>query len=53
MEKYRVKVVVEYDYDVEAESYKEAEDMGWHFEDYPYASTVREIDIEQYEEEED
>jgi hypothetical protein len=50
MAKYRVSVVVEYDYDVEVESAEIAEDMGWRFEDYTYFATVRQIDVEEYDE---
>lgn len=44
--RYAVKVVVEYYYDVEATSEKEAEEEGWKYEDYPYSAEVYSIDVE-------
>jgi len=50
---YDIKVIVEYNYEVEAENEVEAEEQGWHFEDYAYSGEVYSIDVdEQYEEEE-
>jgi hypothetical protein len=51
---YDVKVVVEYMYEVEADNEAEAEEQGWHYEDYAYSGEVYSIEIdEQPEEEED
>ena len=49
-----VKTVVEYEYEVEAETPQEAEEQGWQYEEYPYAGQVYSIDVEEiYEAEED
>ena len=54
MPTYDVKVIVEYNYEVEADSPEEAEEQGWHYEDYGYSAEVYSIDIdEQPEEDED
>jgi hypothetical protein len=53
MPTYDLKVIVEYNYEVEAENAEEAEQMGWEYEDYGYTAEVYSIDVEeQYEEEE-
>lgn len=53
MPTYDVKVIVEYNYEVEANSEKEAEEQGWMYEDYAYSGEVYSIDVdEQIEEEE-
>jgi hypothetical protein len=52
MPKYYVKVMVEYSGDVEAESEKEAEEMGWDFDELAYDG-VYSIEVEEIEEDED
>jgi hypothetical protein len=47
MATYDVKVVVTYMYEVEADSEKEAEEQGWHYEDYAYSGEVYSIDVEE------
>lgn len=54
MPTYDVKVIVEYNYEVEAENQAEAEEQGWAYEDYRGFAEVYSIDVyEQPEEEED
>ncbi len=48
---YDVKVVVEYMYEVEAENEAEAEEQGWHYEDYAYSGEVYSIDVDEQPEE--
>jgi hypothetical protein len=52
MPTYDVKVLVEYNYEVEADSEKEAEEQGWMYEDYAYSGEVYSIDIDEQPEEE-
>ena len=47
MPTYDVKVIVEYNYEVEANSEKEAEEQGWMYEDYAYSGEVYSIDIDE------
>jgi hypothetical protein len=47
---YQVKVVVEYYYEVEATSDKEAEEEGWNYEDYRHCGEVYSINIDLIEE---
>jgi len=47
MPTYNIKVLVEYNYEVEAESDKEAEEQGWMYEDYAYSGEVYSIDIDE------
>jgi len=47
MPTYDVKVLVEYNYEVEADSDKEAEEQGWMYEDYAYSGEVYSIDIDE------
>jgi len=52
MPMYDLKVIVEYNYEVEADNADEAEKLGWEYEDYGFPE-VYSIDVdEQYEEEE-
>ena len=44
---YDVKVVVEYMYEVEAE------EQGWHYEDYAYSGEVYSIKVDEQEEDEE
>jgi hypothetical protein len=54
MPMYDLKVVVEYFYEVEAENEEQAEELGWHYEDYAYTGEVYSIQVnEQPEPEED
>ena len=54
MPTYDVKVIVEYNYEVEAESDKEAEEQGWMYEDHSYSGEVYSIEVnEQPEPKED
>lgn len=53
MATFDVKVIVEYNYEVEADSPEEAEEQGWHFEDYAYSGEVYSIDVDEQPEEED
>jgi hypothetical protein len=46
---YRVKVVVHYDYEVEAENEAEAIEQGWAYEDYAYNGEVYSIKTEELE----
>lgn len=51
MPTYDVKVIVEYNYEVEADSAEEAEEQGWHYEDYPFSGEVYSIDVDEQPEE--
>jgi hypothetical protein len=53
MPTYDVKVLVEYNYEVEADTPEEAEEQGWMYEDYSYNAEVYSIDIDEQEEEEE
>jgi hypothetical protein len=53
MPTYDVKVIVEYNYEVEAENAEEAEQEGWNYEDYGYASEVYSIDVDEQPEDEE
>ena len=53
MPTYDVKVIVEYFYEVEADSREEAEEQGWHYEDYSYSGEVYSIDVDEQEEDEE
>lgn len=50
---YRVKVVVHYDYEVEAENEAEAIEQGWAYEDYAYNGEVYSIKTEELESDDD
>jgi hypothetical protein len=47
---YDLKVVVEFFYEVEADSAEEAEDFGWHYEDYLHSGEVYSIKVTEAEE---
>ena len=47
MPTYDIKVLVEYNYEVEADSDKEAEEQGWMYEDYAYSGEVYSIEIDE------
>jgi hypothetical protein len=51
MPQYEVKVIVEYNYDVEAETAEEAEALGWEYEDYAFSADVYSIDVTEVAEE--
>jgi len=53
MATYDLKVIVEYNYEVEADSEEEAEELGWHYEDYSFGGEVYSIDVTEQEEEEE
>ena len=54
MPTYDIKVTVEYNYEVEADNEVQAEELGWHYEDYAYTGEVYSIEVdEQYEEEDE
>jgi hypothetical protein len=53
MGRYEVTVLVEYVYDVEAESVEDAEQMGWDYEDYQHFGTVTTIEVYDYQEDEE
>jgi hypothetical protein len=53
MPMYDIKVVVEYMYEVEAENEAEAEEQGWHYEDYAYSGEVYSIDVDEKPEEDE
>ena len=52
MPMYDLKVTVEYNYEVEANSDKEAEEQGWMYEDYAYSGEVYSIDVDEQIEDE-
>ena len=47
--RYWVKVVVEYNYEVEADNAEQAEGEGWNYEDYRYNASVEDIRVEELE----
>jgi hypothetical protein len=53
MPTYDIKVIVEYNYEVEAENETEAEELGWHYEDYAFSGEVYSIDVDEQPEEEE
>jgi 2-phospho-L-lactate guanylyltransferase (CobY/MobA/RfbA family) len=53
MATFNVKVVVSYEYEVEADSADEAEKMGWKYEDYYQFGEVDSIDVEEQESEDE
>ena len=53
MPTYNVKVVVEYEYEVEADNEDLAEKEGWNYEEYAHWGSVYSIDVEELDEEED
>ena len=53
MPMYDIKVIVEYMYEVEAENENQAEEQGWHYEDYAYSGEVYSIQIDEKEEEDE
>jgi len=56
MPTYNVKVVVEYEYEVDVENEELAEKEGWNYEEYAHHASVYSIDVEEledYDEEEE
>ena len=53
MPTYVIKVIVEYNYEVEAENETEAEELGWHYDDYAFSGEVYSIDVDEQPEEEE
>jgi hypothetical protein len=53
MPKYDVRVVVEYMYEVEADSEEAAEAEGWNYEDYAHHGQVDSIDVDEIPEEDE
>jgi hypothetical protein len=53
MATYEVKVIVEYQYEVEVDSPEEAEEQGWQYEDYAHFAGVYSIDVKLISEDED
>lgn len=53
MGRYYVKVRVDLEYEVEAENEEQAEELGWHWEDYTMFSDVYSIDVEELPEEDE
>jgi len=43
--RYSVKVLVEYNYEFEAETEEAAEQEGWNYEEYKYRAEVYSIDV--------
>jgi hypothetical protein len=53
LKNYWVKVIVEYEYEVEAENKEQAEEEGWKYEDYAFNGSVYSIKVEELESDED
>jgi hypothetical protein len=53
MPTYDIKVIVEYNYEVEADNAEEADKMGWEYEDYAFSGEVYSIEVEEQEEDEE
>jgi hypothetical protein len=53
MPTYDIKVIVEYNYEVEAENAEEAEELGWQYEDYAFSGEVYSIETDEQEEDEE
>lgn len=49
MAKYEVSVRVDFNYEVEADSQEEAEEMGWQYEDYTHFADVYSIHVDEIE----
>jgi hypothetical protein len=50
MPTYDVKVIVEYNYEVEAENEDEATLQGWDYENYAHSGEVYSVDVEEQSE---
>lgn len=53
MATYEVSVRVDFSYEVEANSKEEAEEQGWHWEDYCHFSDVYSINVTELESDEE
>ena len=53
MATYNVKVVVEYEFEVEADSYEDAEKQGWEYEEYYYTGQVDSIEVDELDSDEE
>jgi len=53
MPTYDIKVIVEYNYEVEADNAEEAEELGWQYEDYAFSGEVYSIEVDEQEEDEE
>jgi hypothetical protein len=53
MATFDVKVTVDYFYEVEAKDKEEAEELGWHYEDYSYSGEVYSINVTQTSEDDE
>jgi hypothetical protein len=53
MPTYDVEVIVRYNYEVEAENEKEAEEQGWMYEEHNLMAEVYSIEVEEQEEDEE
>ena len=53
MATYEVNVRVDYSYEVEADSEQEAEEQGWHYEDYAHFADVYSINVTQTSDDEE
>jgi hypothetical protein len=53
MRTYNVKVVVEYEYEVDVENEELAEKEGWNYEEYAHHASVYSIDVEDITEEDE
>ena len=51
MASYELTVLVEYIYEVEADSYEEAEKQGYDYENYSHTAIVSSIEVAEFEEE--
>ena len=47
MNTYEIRVLVEYNYTVEADSAEEAEEMGYEYEDYRWNAVVDTIEVQE------
>lgn len=53
MATYDVKVIVEYNYEVKADTPEEAEEQGWDYEEYSWTGEVYSIEVEEQPEDEE
>jgi hypothetical protein len=53
MATFNVKVIVEYEYEIEADNEEQAEKEGWNYEEYGAWASVYSIDVEDITEEEE
>ena len=53
MPTFDVKVLVEYNYEVEADTPEQAEEQGWMYEDYAHFAEVYSISVDEQEEDEE